>query len=30
MSEYAQPQVLVSTKWVEEHKGDANVRIVEV
>lgn len=30
MSEYAQPQVLVSTKWVDEHKGDAEVRIVEV
>ncbi|MEM4311680.1 MAG: sulfurtransferase [Nitrososphaerales archaeon] len=30
MSEYAHPEVLVSTQWVEEHKGDAKVRIVEV
>lgn len=26
---YANPDVLVSTDWVEEHKNDANVRIVE-
>ena len=27
---YAQPQVLVSTDWVEQHKADKNVRLVEV
>jgi thiosulfate/3-mercaptopyruvate sulfurtransferase len=27
---YAYPDVLVSTQWVDDHKGDANVRIVEV
>lgn len=26
---YAHPEVLVSTNWVEEHKNDPNVRIVE-
>jgi len=26
---YANPSVLVSTDWVAEHKGDANVRIIE-
>jgi thiosulfate/3-mercaptopyruvate sulfurtransferase len=31
MSEnYAYSNVLVSTQWVDEHKGDPNVRIVEV
>ncbi len=31
MSEsYAYPNVLVSTQWVDEHKHDPNVRIVEV
>lgn len=30
MAEYAHPEVLVSTDWVEQHKGDKNVRIVEV
>jgi thiosulfate/3-mercaptopyruvate sulfurtransferase len=30
MSDYANPETLVSTQWVEEHKGDANVRLVEV
>lgn len=31
MSEnYAYPNVLVSTQWVDEHKNDPNVRIVEV
>ena len=27
--EYARPDALVSTRWVEEHLGDANVRVVE-
>jgi thiosulfate/3-mercaptopyruvate sulfurtransferase len=27
---YAQPDVLVSTDWVDEHKQDGNVRFVEV
>ena len=30
MSDYANPRVLVSTQWVEEHKDDSNVRVVEV
>ncbi len=30
MSEYAHPEVLVSTDWVEEHGGDVGVRLVEV
>jgi thiosulfate/3-mercaptopyruvate sulfurtransferase len=30
MSNYADPSVLVSTQWVEEHKGDPKVRVVEV
>ncbi len=30
MSNYATPNVLVSTQWVEEHKSDTNVVIVEV
>ena len=29
MAEYAHPEVLVSTQWVADHGGDANVRIVE-
>ncbi len=29
MSEYANPEVLVSTEWVAEHLNDPNVRIVE-
>ncbi len=29
MPKYAHPEVLVSTAWVDEHKNDANVRIVE-
>lgn len=29
MNDYATPEKLVSTDWVEEHKDDANVRIVE-
>jgi thiosulfate/3-mercaptopyruvate sulfurtransferase len=29
MSEYARPDVLVSTDWVAEHLNDSNVRIVE-
>ena len=27
--EYARPDALVSTRWVEEHLGDENVRVVE-
>jgi thiosulfate/3-mercaptopyruvate sulfurtransferase len=30
MSEYAHPEVLVSTEWVAEHHRDPNVRLVEV
>ena len=30
MADYANPGILVSTAWVEEHKKDANVRVVEV
>ncbi|MCH8062473.1 MAG: sulfurtransferase [Chloroflexi bacterium] len=30
MAEYAHPESLVSTEWVTEHGGDANVRLVEV
>jgi thiosulfate/3-mercaptopyruvate sulfurtransferase len=30
MSEYAHPEVLVSTEWVAEHSKDPNVRLVEV
>ena len=30
MSEYAHPEVLVSTEWVAEHSKDSNVRVVEV
>ena len=30
MPEYARPESLVSTSWVAEHSGDANVRLVEV
>ena len=30
MSEYAHPEVLVSTDWVAEHAADARVRLVEV
>ena len=30
MAEYAHPEVLVSTDWVEQHKGDPGVRLVEV
>ncbi|MEA2520987.1 MAG: thiosulfate/3-mercaptopyruvate sulfurtransferase, partial [Actinomycetota bacterium] len=30
MSGYANPNVLVDTDWLEEHAGDANVRIIEV
>ena len=29
MSEYANPDILVSTEWVAEHLNDANVRIIE-
>jgi thiosulfate/3-mercaptopyruvate sulfurtransferase len=30
MGEYAHPDALVTTDWVAEHGGDANVRVVEV
>ena len=30
MAEYAHPESLVSTEWVAEHGGDANVRLIEV
>lgn len=30
MSEYAHPEVLVSTEWVAEHAQDSNVRLIEV
>ncbi len=30
MAEYAHPETLVGTQWVQEHAGDANVRVVEV
>ena len=26
---YARPEVLVSTQWVEEHRSDPKVRLVE-
>jgi thiosulfate/3-mercaptopyruvate sulfurtransferase len=29
MSDYARPEVLVSTQWVEDHVNDPNIRIVE-
>jgi thiosulfate/3-mercaptopyruvate sulfurtransferase len=30
MSEYAHPEVLVSTQWVADHQKDSNLRLVEV
>ena len=30
MSEYAHPEVLVTTEWVAEHAKDPNVRLIEV
>jgi thiosulfate/3-mercaptopyruvate sulfurtransferase len=30
MSDYANPEVLVSTDWVKEHLGDPNVKLVEI
>jgi thiosulfate/3-mercaptopyruvate sulfurtransferase len=30
MAEYANPDALVDTDWLEEHLGDSNVRVVEV
>ena len=30
MTEYAKPEVLVSTDWVEEHVADPTVRLIEV
>ncbi|HEX7056445.1 MAG TPA: sulfurtransferase [Bacilli bacterium] len=30
MSDYAKKEILVSTDWVEQHKHDSNVRLVEV
>jgi 3-mercaptopyruvate sulfurtransferase SseA len=29
MTDYAHPEVLVSTEWVAEHLNDSNVRLVE-
>ena len=29
MAEYANPDVLVSTQWVADHLGDANIKIME-
>jgi thiosulfate/3-mercaptopyruvate sulfurtransferase len=30
MTDYAHPDVLVSTQWVAEHTNDPSVRVVEV
>ena len=30
MTEYAHPEVLVDTNWVNQHRDDPGVRIVEV
>jgi thiosulfate/3-mercaptopyruvate sulfurtransferase len=30
MADYAHPEVLASTEWVEKHQSDSNIRIVEV
>ncbi len=30
MSDYARPEMLVSTEWVDQHKFDSHVVIVEV
>lgn len=30
MAEYAHPETLVDTAWVDAHKGDATIRLVEV
>jgi thiosulfate/3-mercaptopyruvate sulfurtransferase len=30
MSEYAKPEVLVDTDWLEAHAGDGDVRVIEV
>jgi thiosulfate/3-mercaptopyruvate sulfurtransferase len=30
MTGYANPDVLVETDWLEEHLGDANIRVIEV
>ena len=30
MADYAHPDMLVSTQWVEENKDDPNIAIVEV
>jgi thiosulfate/3-mercaptopyruvate sulfurtransferase len=30
MAEYAHPEVLVSTDWVEQHRNDKNLRLIEV
>jgi len=30
MSDYAHPEVLVTTQWVADHAGDPNVRVVEI
>jgi thiosulfate/3-mercaptopyruvate sulfurtransferase len=30
MSDYSNPDALVSTEWVEDHLGDASIRLIEV
>ena len=30
MSDYAKPDVLVDTDWLEEHIGDDSIRLIEV
>jgi thiosulfate/3-mercaptopyruvate sulfurtransferase len=30
MADYAKPDVLISTDWLDEHLGDPNVRVIEV
>lgn len=30
MAEYAHPEAIVSTEWVDAHRGDSNVRVVEI
>jgi thiosulfate/3-mercaptopyruvate sulfurtransferase len=30
MADYARPEMLVSTQWVDEHKNDPGIAIVEV
>src|SRR5688500_20376714 len=30
MAEYANPETLVDTDWLEEHRGDESIRIIEI